>query len=229
MPAAEEANPPDADNAFFKDCPLKRYEKGEFIIRAGDPPDGVYYIADGLVKIYSINDLGEEYLHIIYRPGEAFPLLWALKRVRRNVFYEALTPLELLFMPMHKFKRHLSATPGFSEYVLSQVSEQFSIYVDRIENLEYRHANERLAYRILFLASRMGVKQKGSIALPSALTQQLIADSINMTRETVSREIEKLQAKGILRYSRHQLVIMDIKGLMNQISEPVSSDYWGLG
>lgn len=228
MDSSKKTNPAGTSTNFFKDCAKRKFEKGELVIRAGEPPDGIYYIASGLMKVNSINDSGEEYVHVIYRPGESFPLLWALKKMRRNVFYEAITPVELCFMPMDKFIKNYRSSPEFCKYILNQTAEQFSVYVDRIENLEYRRANERLAYRLLFLASRLATKRKNTLVLPAALTQQLIADSINLTRETVSREIEKLEAKGILSYTRHRLVINDVEDLKRQISEPVSSDYWGL-
>src|SRR5690606_39032133 len=55
-----------------------RYNKGEFIIRPGEAPPGVFYIQEGLVKAYDITKYGEENLLIIRKSQEIFPLIWAI-------------------------------------------------------------------------------------------------------------------------------------------------------
>src|SRR4051812_14808441 len=54
------------------------YRKGEFIIRPGEIPSGVFYIESGLVKAYDITKYGEENMLIIRRQDEVFPLIWAI-------------------------------------------------------------------------------------------------------------------------------------------------------
>ncbi len=41
------------------------FRKGDFVIRPGDPPHGVFYIYNGLVKAYDITKYNEENLLII--------------------------------------------------------------------------------------------------------------------------------------------------------------------
>jgi CRP-like cAMP-binding protein len=47
------------------------YSKGEFIIRPGESPPGIFYIESGLAKAYDITKYGEENLLILGgdRPG----------------------------------------------------------------------------------------------------------------------------------------------------------------
>ncbi|MDB5182101.1 MAG: hypothetical protein JWP13_864, partial [Candidatus Saccharibacteria bacterium] len=68
------------------------YKKGEFIIRPGEVPSGVFYIESGLVKAYDITKYGEENLLIIRREGEVFPLIWGVTGQERQVIYEAIAP-----------------------------------------------------------------------------------------------------------------------------------------
>jgi CRP-like cAMP-binding protein len=66
------------------------YRKGDYIIRPGESPPGIFYIYKGLVKAYDITKYGEENLLIIRKEHEIFPLIWAISGQERHVIYEAL-------------------------------------------------------------------------------------------------------------------------------------------
>ena len=68
---------------LFKKGRSVRPSKGEVVVRGDDKDPWIYYLEKGFIKVYSISDTGDEYLHIIYRQGEIFPLIWALPRKLR--------------------------------------------------------------------------------------------------------------------------------------------------
>lgn len=213
---------------LFETGKVRRFSKGEVIIQGGDQPPFVYYILRGFVKIYSINDEGEEYVHIVYKPGEIFPLIWPLKGASRKVFYEALNDNVLWAFEQEKLRARVQEDAQLAHAFLVQLSEQFLVYADRIDNLEYKRARERLVYRLLFLASRFGKFRGKEVVLEPVFSQQLIASSINLARESVSREFEKLQSEGLIGYNGRHIVIKDVEALSHQLSEPTSGDLWGL-
>src|SRR3954453_3123138 len=69
-----------------------QYKKGEYIIRPGEFPPGVFYIEKGLVKAYNITKYGEENLLIIRKEHEIFPLIWAITGQERDIIYQAMAP-----------------------------------------------------------------------------------------------------------------------------------------
>src|SRR3990167_2935810 len=99
---------PDSEliNRFKKGHSLS-YRKGEIILRAAEEPSGVYYIAQGFIRVYSITDQGEENTHIIYKAGEVFPLIWAFNDIARNVFYESLSASRLWRLPKNEPLHHV--------------------------------------------------------------------------------------------------------------------------
>lgn len=214
-------------DSFFRTGQNKRFFAGEVIL-SGEEPTGVFYIQSGFVKVYSISDSGDKYVHIIYRPGEIFPLIWALRDVLRRVFYEAASDISVLQVSKSDFLAYLKNNSEVIREVLDQTVEQFSVYADRLDNLQYRSAHERLVYRLLFLASRFGVKRGNKTIIKAPITHESVAESINLARETVSREIELLEKKHLIGREGGNIVIYDVKKLSNQFSSPVSLDLWGL-
>src|SRR3954470_21968737 len=78
---------------FFRLNGVKQsYRKGDFIIRPGESPPGVFFIYSGLVKAYDITKYNEENLLIIRKQDEIFPLIWAITGHEANIIYQALAP-----------------------------------------------------------------------------------------------------------------------------------------
>lgn len=185
------------------------YRNREIVLRAGETPQGVYFIKNGFIKVYSISDKGDENLHIIYKAGEMFPLAWLFNGRLRNVFYESIGVSKLLRLTEEDIRAKVRALHVLHDAFVEQFSEQFSIYADRIDNLEYTEAVQRVAYRLLFLGRRFGKKRGANVVIDAPITHQHIAQAINLARETVSRELESLEAQGIISHKKRQIILIN--------------------
>jgi CRP/FNR family transcriptional regulator len=212
---------------FFDAAKQKKFSAGELIM-TGEDPSGVVMVMKGFVDVYSISDEGDRYVHIIYKSDEIFPLIWVFRGIRRRVFYEAMTDVVVAEAPKEQLVKLLKSRTEASFDVMSQLAEQFYIFADRLDNLEYKSAYERVAYRLVFLASRFGEQSGGSVIIKAPLTHELIGQSINLARETVSRAIEKLEKAGLIGRKDNFIVIKDIEKLGREFSEPITLDLWGL-
>lgn len=214
---------------FFKENGrLVHYKKGE-VVGDGSNPTAVYMINKGRVKVYSISDDGDQFIHIMFGPGEFFPLVWAVNDIQRDVYYETMMESRIWRVSKEAFKEFAHSSTETATTLLYQVTAMLNVYGDRVDNLEYKKASQRLAYHLLFLAYRFGKKRDdGAIVLEGTFTQQDIAASINMARESVSREMDKFQKKGCVGTKNRQIVIKDAKALSENLSENFSLGVWGL-
>lgn len=213
---------------FFKSGRRFVYKKGEIIIHAGDTPQGVYCIEQGFVKVYSLSKEGEENIHTIYKTGELFPLLWTFRGIARNVYYESLAGATLWRVSREDFLTFAKTSSKVFMSLLDHVAEQLYAYADRLENLEYNNAYERVVYCLLLLASRFGVKHGNTIIIDVPLNHQEIADLINLARETASRLIEKLEDKNLISQKKHRIVIEDLEKLAHALGDSANLELWGL-
>ena len=206
---------------FSKHGRKMTFKKGEIIIRSDNPPTGVYFIEDGYVRIYSITEDGESKLHIIYKPGEIFPLVWAVRNIRKNVYYEAMGNVTLLKVSKTAFIDFISSTKNNMNALLERMANVFNIHIDRIDNLEITKSYPRLISRLLSIARRFGqeCKETNTIIIKAPITQNDIANSIAMTRETTSREISRLEKKGLIEYKEHLIIIKSLQKLKKELSE----------
>lgn len=189
------------------------YKKGEYVIRPGETPRGVFYIQEGIVKAYNISKYGEENLLIIRKEDEIFPLIWAITGQERHIIYQTMTPTVLWRISEEVYrdflKRHTTALPP----LLDMVTEMYRIHSERILTLEYRTVRERLVSFLLYMSQRFGEDSPKGVVIKVPLRHQDIGSSINASRETTSRELAYLERKDLISNHRGNIILHDLEGL----------------
>lgn len=136
----------------------QEYARGEFLVRPGSQPPGVFYVESGLVKAYDITKYGEENLLILRSDGEILGLTWALTRQDRDVIYTALAPTVVWVVSRERFITHIQEHPEAAVPVVSLLADMYRLHGERIITLEYRTVRERLASFLLGIAERFGTQ-----------------------------------------------------------------------
>lgn len=194
------------------------YRKGEFIIRPGEAPSGIFYIEAGLVKAYDITKYGEENMLIIRQAGEVFPLIWAMTGRERSVIYEAMVPTTVRQISRQRFRTFVDDNPDALTLLLDMAIEMYRLHSERILNLGYRNVRERLVSFLLTAAQRFGRTQPGGHTLINVpLRHQDIGSSISASRETIGREIQALERKGLIIAEDGYITICDTAKLRSYL------------
>lgn len=194
------------------------FRKGDFIIRPGETPPGIFYIYQGLVKAYDITKYNEENLLIIRKEEELFPLIWAITGQERHVIYQALAPTITWQISRPTFLEFMHKEPEALAPILDMTLEMYRLHSERILNLEYRSVRERLISFLLTMSQRFGKDVDDGLLIDVPLRHQDIASSINATRETTSRELSALERKGLLSSKQSLITLLDIKTLKKHLN-----------
>jgi CRP/FNR family transcriptional regulator len=211
--------------AFFRrNGVLREAVRGEVLAGPNTPTAGAFYIEEGFVKAYGQNSRGDQHLHMIYGPQEYFPLLYIDRKARRAVTYEALTACRLLEVLPAKLEAALLAKRRLSMEMIELAAEQLAMSFDRINNLQYRFARERLIDCLLFLGQRFGVTSGAGYEIMLRISHQTLASNVNLSRESVSREIDRLARKDLLEIHEGRIILKDVPGLRAQLPEAVPGE-----
>lgn len=184
--------------AAFRGGTKLEFSKGEYVIRPGDTPPGVFYIERGLVKAYDITKYGDENMLIIRKEEEIFPLIWAVTGQERQVIYEAISPTVLWRISRKDFLTNVSKNRDSLASLLDITVEMYRIHSERIMNLEYRTVRERLISFLLTMASRFGKKVNGGTLVEVPLRRQDMASSISASREATGRALSVMEKQGLI-------------------------------
>ena len=203
---------------LFKERGVRQtFRKGDFIIRPGETPPGVFYIHQGLVKAYDITKYNEENLLIIRKEGELFPLIWGITGLERHVIYQALAPTTTLQISRETFLEHIGKRPESMAPILDMTLEMYRLHSERILNLEYRTVRERIISFLLTMSHRFGKDTPEGLLIEAPLRHQDIASSVNATRETTSRELSALERKGLLENKQSMIILKDLDALQKYL------------
>lgn len=205
---------------FFRQQGLKHtYRKGDFIIRPGDPPHGVFYIDEGLVKAYDITKYNEENLLIIRKQHEIFPLIWAVTGAEHDIIYQTLAATTTWQTSRQDFVEFIRTQPDALAPLLDMTMEMYRLHGERILNLEFRTVRERIISFLLTMSQRFGKETETGLLIEVPLRHQDIASSVNATRETTSRELAALERKGLLENKQTFTLLKDVATLRTYLNK----------
>lgn len=191
---------------FFSNYRRQKYKKGEVLIKAGQDPDAVFYLTDGVIRRYAISSQGEELNLNLFRPISFFPMSWTLNDSPNKHYYEALSTASATKAPKKDVLKFLEENPDVVLDLMKRVYKGMEGLWDRMENLMAGNAENRLITEFIILAKRFGQKDsKSQITVDLKLTEKDLASESGITRETVSRVIHKLEQKNLIEFKNSQL------------------------
>lgn len=205
---------------FFTTYKKTNYKKGEMLVRAGETPQFIWYLTEGFVKKYAISKKGDEVVVNIFKPISFFPMSHAVNDAQNNYYYEALTNVVTYKAPQEDVISYIKNNTDVLYDLLRRVYRGTDGMENRMTFLMGGSAYDRLITEILIYIKRFGdllIKQSDK-SVSMKISEKDLAASSGMTRETVSREMKTLKAKGLLIFQKNQLVVPSIERLEKELS-----------
>lgn len=190
------------------------HQLDQVIVMEQDWGESLFLIRDGLAKVRTYTADGDEVIMSLLGPADVFGEMAALDGASRSADVVALTPLHLIKM---------RAAPFAS---LLEREARFALALARLEAGRLRDLNQRFALQsadattrlldaLAYLARKSSRGQDLSIELPP-LAQKEIALLAGLARETASRTLSKLRARGTIVESGGRLRIVDDQPLIKR-------------
>ncbi len=206
-------------NTFFSQFTRKVYKKGETLIRQNAIPDGVFYVHAGIVRMYTVSRDGEEQELNVFKDNSFFPIGWLINSTENKYYYEAVNDVEVYIAPKAEALAFLQKEHDVLFDLISRIYKGLDGYFMRVSTLLAGVAYYKTIAEIVISSHRYGEKVPGQKSYSVKLTHHQIASRTGLSRETVTREIRKLQKKGMVTYQGDQLTILDMGQLEEELSE----------
>lgn len=171
---------------------LVRYDKGEVIFREGMECPGVYIVGSGLVRIYKTGAGGKEHVIHIVGPGETFAEVAAVGGFDCPANAEAIARTVCALLPLDLFQKALQQEHQLCLDMMTGMAVWVRQLVGLMEDLVLRDAAGRLARYLLDAVPR----GEGQVELPTL--KRHVASHLNLTSETLSRTLRRLQEAGLI-------------------------------
>jgi CRP-like cAMP-binding protein len=182
---------------FFENYRLREYAKGQVLILNGDDSPYVYYLQSGRVKQYDVTYRGDEVILNVFQPPAFFPMSLAINNSPNPYTYEAETDVIFRQAPAAEVVQFVKNNPDVLYDLLSRVYKGADGLLARMAHLMASSAKGRLMFEILLSCRRYSVKNEdGSFTLQ--MNEKELAARTGLSRETVSREMQKLIAEKLV-------------------------------
>ncbi len=190
---------------FFGQYPQITHKQGTVLIREIDVLTGVIYLEAGVVAMQTTTAAGETHTLHLFKPQAFFPLTWALNGIPNQAQFIAITPVIIRVAPVKVVRAWLQTEP----VVLFDLSQRLLSALDgvmrQVEGLMTGSAQTRVLSVLRTLALRFGQPQpEGRVLIQLKLSHQSIALLAGISRETVTREIKKLQESEVVAIEKRQ-------------------------
>lgn len=210
--------PPEAMNEFATAGRIRSFAAGEQIYEQGGMNTTLCVIAEGVVRISSINTGGREATLIMFSAGAWFGdavFSPGMPRVYGATAHEAVRLIEL---PGDEFRALMNRYPQCYPVVLDMVSRRLWAAMSIIEDDALRNIPTRIGRRLLFLAQIQGNGEAGTRPVTIWITREHIANMMGMTRQGVHKWIKAFEQEGLVELAYGRITLINPAALKAYLS-----------
>lgn len=193
---------------FFGKFEKRKYRKGELLAEPRKELNTIFYLVEGNVRMFSISKKGVEVTLNIFKPISLFPLGPAINAGENLYYYDALKEVTVFTAPKDKVLSFLRQEHDVAFDLLARIYKGLEGYFLRMESLLGGDAYHKVVSELVIQERRFGKVE---------LTHSKLASLTGLSRETVTREIQKLQKKGIVTYKGWKLKIANGEKLEQEL------------
>jgi CRP/FNR family transcriptional regulator len=191
----------------------RRLDKGEIILLEDEPPQALFFVASGAVKVFKTSPDGKEQILSVSRPGDSFNDVAVFDGGTNPASAQTMGPVLVYGIGSEQVDDILRKHPELTKNVIKVLAQRVRQLVALVEDLSFRHVIGRVAKILL--------EYGGETSTPRPrLTQQEIAAMAGTAREVVGRSLKTLEEDSIIRLERHRVVINDKEALRQMAAEP---------
>ena len=199
--------------SFFEKFGLRSFPKGAVAIKPEDRR--IFFLTKGVVRMGGTSKEKNPITLNIYKAYALFPLSLLFK-TKDTYTFDCLTKVEGYFAPQKDFETFLKQHPAVLFDVLRRIYQGFDGFFLLFAALLSKDAYYRVLTQLVIHARRFGKKDQNRITFDWHITHDQLASQTGLARESVTREIKKLQKKMIVGYSGKKLFIFNLDKLEDE-------------
>ncbi|AXJ97213.1 MULTISPECIES: Crp/Fnr family transcriptional regulator [unclassified Sphingomonas] len=196
------------------------YPRGSTIIWAGDESVICANLLSGMLKLATSTPDGREQIVGLLYPADFVGQPYA-EEAENTV--QALTDVELCVFPRRQFEHVLEDHVRMERLLLQRTLTALQEARSRMLMLARKSASEKVADFLLEMAAKVGAggcrpAPGGPLTFDLPLTRGQMADVLGLTIETVSRQLTRLKASGIITLPGSRAVTISDRAALEAIA-----------
>ncbi len=194
----------------------RRYKKNHILIFEDSPFESIYIVKSGLLKIYRSYE-GKETIIGFADVGDIIGEIELFSESNSTSSVEVLEDAELYIISKKEFEKIVLENRQLLVNLLKVSSDRIRQLNRQVRGLTFHSVHSRLCQALLTFAENLS----GDPIVIKRLNQNILADMIGATRESVSKAFRDLQKEKIVTYETNRITILDYEQLKKYSSSEI--------
>jgi len=190
--------------------------KKQIVFMEGEKREAVFFIRTGVVKIFRVDENGNEQVINLLQNGEMFPHIGFFDEGPYPSTAQAMEETHLLVIRVDDFNELLITYPRIAIKVMKIMGQRITQLANRIQEFISEDVAHRIIHTLLRLAEN-NVMEDRSATIEIPITNQDLANMVGTTRETINRIFNQLKKEGMIETSRKRIHIYNIDELIKYV------------
>jgi CRP/FNR family transcriptional regulator, cyclic AMP receptor protein len=201
-------------------APMLVLERGSLVWSPADGREVLYIVKSGRVRLVRSTADGRTMTLAVLGPGALFGQMRLLGQDMRSSSAEAFEDVVLCQMTESDVRSLLLSDPRVAARITEGLGRRLAEVEQRLADALLKTAPQRVAATLATLAGAAPASARltGPRGHEVRLTHAQLADLVGTTRETTTKVLGDLQARGAVALRRGKVVVLDVEGLY-RISE----------
>ena len=192
---------------------MKEFSREQPIYFAKEPSTSIFFLKKGRVKLTRTSNDGKEMILGIINAGEIFGEMAFVDDGERTDYAIAMDNALLCAINKLDFKELVNKIPELNLKLTKIIGLRLKRYTERIEELMFKDAHQRIISFLINLAEENGKKISDEVFVKPFLKHQDIGELTACSRQTVNAVLTELRGKSIIDFDRKKLIIRKINEL----------------
>jgi CRP/FNR family cyclic AMP-dependent transcriptional regulator len=196
---------------------IKYFKKNEIILYEEDTSQYMYMILKGKVKVFQTTKDGKEIFLALHKSGEFFGEMSLIDGKTSPATVMATEDSNVAIISKKDFYVSVGTQKKVLGNLLLILCSRLRESWETIQLLNLKNASDRIKILLFTLSNKYGEKTSKGITLNIRLTHQEIADMTGMTRETVTRVLDRWLRDGEINILDSRLIQLNTDFLQKDL------------
>lgn len=182
---------------------IQHYKEGDQIYRNGNNPAYVYYILEGQVKLFNLNEKGKELITEIVVSGEFFGYEPVMANCEYTQNSMALANSKILRISADEFQSILQGDSSLANGLLKVISSGVLEKEKDMLSLAYASVKDRIALRLVYLSKKFDSNK-------IQISRKDLASLSGTSMETAVRILSEYKKLGFIDEDEQSIILKDV-------------------
>lgn len=195
-------------NGLLESIKLKKVRKGQWIFDQEDGFENVFFLKEGHVKLFSMNEEGEEGYLSFVTPKSMFPVRGILDSKEYQYNAVALCDVELYYLPAEEMRRTIIHNYTFTISFMKRMEKMVCYSESLLERTTSSSAKQRVKQVLEGLVEEYGQRENGIRKIPFKIFLKDLATLSGTTSETAGTVINQMKKEKKVSYNKKIISFM---------------------